>query len=100
MTDIHNPHDILARKVFGVPRRAADLFQSYGGDAVRINIDWSKLERVEKHQFGNFLDESITDGSFTAPLVDKVQDANALLLLEHKSYLDSSMMLQSEPICS
>ncbi len=90
----HNPHDRLARKVFGTPHSAADLFKHYAGAEVRKTIRWSKLKRLPKHEFGKLLDEHINDGAFTAPLTDGSLNANALILFEHKSYSDPSLPLQ------
>ena len=90
----HNPHDLFARKVFGTPKFAADLFKHYASVEVRKTIRWSKLKRLPKHEFGMLLDEHINDGAFSAPLLDGSRKANALILFEHKSYADPHLALQ------
>ena len=89
-----SPHDQFARKVFGNPETAADLFKNYTENAVAKAVDWSQIKSLPKQEFGEIFDERIFDLLFSAPLKKKGQDSFAMILTEHKSEPDPNLMLQ------
>ena len=89
-----SPHDQFARKIFGNPEFAADLFKNYTENAVARAIDWSMIKSLPKQEFGDVFDERIFDLLFLAPLKKKGRESFAMILTEHKSEPDPNLMLQ------
>ena len=85
----HNPHDHLARKVFGRREEAAGFFQAYLPEGLGKRIKAEKLHREPV----TFIDESL-EGT-VADLLYRLEDADGELylycLFEHQSQPDKWM---------
>ncbi|MDR1384621.1 MAG: Rpn family recombination-promoting nuclease/putative transposase [Planctomycetaceae bacterium] len=86
-------HDKLARKVFGKPTYIADLLKNNTETNITAPLDLDNIQRLPNHNVGSGLRESISDMRFIVPVKGGNKNSLAMILTEHKSEPDDSLML-------
>lgn len=92
--EIHNIHDKFARKLLSDLNQARDILQTYLPPETVEAIDLSELKREQPSFIDKEFDEHFADLLFSAPVRGGEGRSRVLILPEHKSQVDESVLLQ------
>ena len=92
--EIHNIHDKFARKLLSNLDQARDILETYLPPETVEAVDLSGLKREQPSFIDKEFDEHFADLLFSAPVRDGEGRSRVLILPEHKSKIDESVLLQ------
>ena len=92
--EIHNIHDKFARKLLSDLNQARDILETYPPPETVEAIDLSKLKRKPPNFIDKEFGEHFADLLFSAPVRGGESESRVLVLPEHKSEIDQSVLLQ------